>query len=253
MQLPDGAGQSVASVITAASTSILGLVALMIVVVAGLAFYFFREASDRIRIGTFATIFAGVVVFIGSLIHEVRKAPPAPNIIQSATPQNPPAAAPESTTRIGEPGADPARFRVQKVSGDQQVVQPGAFGEFSVKVLGNDGQPVSGARILWQTVSFHDDSAFVTATDSDGLTVGPSVHAFTAPGQYSQTASVIAQASTLGYTIASAMKPAGPVATFTFKVPANKPPIDRAQAISRLSPRLRAIMIAPNRPKQTGR
>jgi hypothetical protein len=242
MQIPDGAGQSIASVISAASTSLLGILALMIVVVALLAYYFFRGASDKVRIATFGAIFVGFVAFVGSVRREFMRVP------LSATPQGD-TRRPKSGTPKGrdEPSATSgaSKYRIQKVSGDGQVVQPGAFGEFKVKVLAEDGQPVSGARILWQTISFHDDSAFVTATDEAGLTEGPSVHAFTAPGQYSQTASVLASLPVVGYTTSSGMQPAGPVATFSFSVPANRPTIDRARALSQLSPRLKAIMVNP--------
>lgn len=241
MQIPDGAGQSIASIISAASTSLLGILALMIVVVALLAYYFFRGASDKVRIATFGAIFVGFVAFVGSVRREFTRVP------LSAIPQGdttrPNSVAHKAPDRPAKP--DPSKYQIHKVSGDGQVVQPGAFGEFKVKVLAEDGQPVSGARILWQTVSFHDDSAFVTATDETGLTEGPSIHAFTAPGEYSQTASVLASLPAVGYTTSSAMRPAGPVATFSFSVPANRPTIDRARALSQLSPRLKAIMVNP--------
>jgi hypothetical protein len=124
----------------------------------------------------------------------------------------------------------------------RQVVQPGAFAEFTVKVLGVHGRAVSGARILWQTPSFHDDSAFVTATDNSGLPAGPTIHTFSTPGRYEQTASLIESVSPVGYTTSAGAPLAGPVATFTFTIPSNTRPIDRTLALSQLSPKLQAIM-----------
>src|SRR5437867_756706 len=62
-------------------TSPWGILALTIIGLAVLAFFFFRQASEKTRIGIFATLFLGVVVLAGTVVRVSNKAVrgPGPN------------------------------------------------------------------------------------------------------------------------------------------------------------------------------
>lgn len=70
-----------ADVITSASTSNLGILSLMILVLGVIALAFFRDAPHWIRLVAFGLLFSGVVGFAGALIkHEPEPRPPIAKI-----------------------------------------------------------------------------------------------------------------------------------------------------------------------------
>src|SRR4030095_7343330 len=75
--------QSVPQIIKEAATNPLSLLALMIIVLAILAFFFFKDAGVPVRIAIFITWFAAVVVFAAKVVHIVN--PPEP-VTPSPTP-----------------------------------------------------------------------------------------------------------------------------------------------------------------------
>src|SRR5262249_27748783 len=65
--------QSIPQIIKEAATSPLGLLALMIVALAILAFYFFRDAGVPIRVTIFILLFAAVVVFAAKVAYKANE------------------------------------------------------------------------------------------------------------------------------------------------------------------------------------
>lgn len=59
--------------VRAAAQSWLGLIALIIVAVAGIAYWYFGKAPMRIRLAVFCLLFLGASVFVGAVIGEHRK------------------------------------------------------------------------------------------------------------------------------------------------------------------------------------
>jgi len=55
--------ESLPAIIAAAAKSTLGILALMVILLSALAFVFFRQASEKVRIAVFAGLLGGVVCF----------------------------------------------------------------------------------------------------------------------------------------------------------------------------------------------
>ena len=76
-----------AEIIKSAAQSNLGVLALMILVVCLLALVFFRQATERIRLGVFLLLFAGVALFTVSLISSTPKEGEAVTATKVQTPR----------------------------------------------------------------------------------------------------------------------------------------------------------------------
>ena len=63
LSTPADISKNLPDVIKAASSSPLGILALMIVALAGLAFYFFKSSSEKVKIGIFVMLFCGVALY----------------------------------------------------------------------------------------------------------------------------------------------------------------------------------------------
>jgi hypothetical protein len=50
-------------IITAAAQSYLGILALLVIALAALAYFFFAKASEKVRVGIFVLLFVGVIAF----------------------------------------------------------------------------------------------------------------------------------------------------------------------------------------------
>ena len=94
--------QQLAQIITAAAQSLLGLLALLVITLAGLAYFFFAKASENARLGVFILLLAGVVGFAVAMF---RSAPPTPSSAAVPVPENP--ARPPGPGTAGA-GFDPA-------------------------------------------------------------------------------------------------------------------------------------------------
>ena len=68
--------QNVPQIIKEAATSPLGLLALMIIALAILAFFFFKDAGVPVRIAIFITLFAAVVVFAAKIAYKANEVAP---------------------------------------------------------------------------------------------------------------------------------------------------------------------------------
>lgn len=62
--MSDAAGNNLPDIIRAAAESTLGIVALMVSALGLLAYFFFRHASEKVRIGIFLVLVAGVASFV---------------------------------------------------------------------------------------------------------------------------------------------------------------------------------------------
>ena len=67
--------KSLPEIIKQAATSPLGILALMIIGLAILAFFFFRGASERTRLVIFVMLFFGVVAFGAVVMYQAAKTP----------------------------------------------------------------------------------------------------------------------------------------------------------------------------------
>lgn len=110
----DTLAEHLPQIISAAAQSQLGIMALLSVALAMLAYFFFASASEKVRVGIFVLLFAGVAGFGVAMF---RAAPPAnaatvapPPSDAPARPLPDPAAAlsPEATILLREAAADPA-------------------------------------------------------------------------------------------------------------------------------------------------
>ena len=96
-------------IITAAAQSYLGILALLSVALAVLAYFFFASASEKVKVGIFVLLFLGVAGFVAAMF---QAAPTATAAAQgtSPAPAPDPLAAPsrEATLLLKEAAADPA-------------------------------------------------------------------------------------------------------------------------------------------------
>lgn len=70
--------ESLPQIITAAAQSYLGILALLVVALSILAFFFFAKASEKVKVGIFVMLFLGVVAF-GAAMFRVSNGTPAPS------------------------------------------------------------------------------------------------------------------------------------------------------------------------------
>jgi hypothetical protein len=66
------------AIITAAAQSQLGILALLVVALSVLAYFFFAKASEKARVGIFVLLFLGVVGFGVAMFRAAPTAPPPP-------------------------------------------------------------------------------------------------------------------------------------------------------------------------------
>lgn len=110
----DKLAEHLPQIISAAAQSQLGIMALLSVALAVLAWAFFAGASEKVRVGIFVLLFAGVAGFGVAMFRAAPAASAAtlaPAATDAATPPAPdPAAAlsPEATILLREAAADPA-------------------------------------------------------------------------------------------------------------------------------------------------
>jgi hypothetical protein len=65
-------------IITAAAQSYLGILALLSVALALLAYFFFAKASEKVRVGIFVLLFVGVIAFGVAMFRASHESSPAP-------------------------------------------------------------------------------------------------------------------------------------------------------------------------------
>jgi hypothetical protein len=92
----------VAKVIQAAATSTLGVLALLCLLIAAIAYAFFKGAGDRIKVGVFAAMFVAVIGFAVSVIRVSNDPGPVSNQTQNQY-GLPPASATETPTASPSP------------------------------------------------------------------------------------------------------------------------------------------------------
>lgn len=73
----DALAQQLPQIISAAAQSPLGILALLVVALAALAYVFFARASEKARLGVFVLLFAGVAGFAVALLRAAPRAPDA--------------------------------------------------------------------------------------------------------------------------------------------------------------------------------
>ncbi len=71
----DSLAQQLPQIIAAAAQSELGILALLVVALAALAYVFFARASERARLGVFVLLFAGVVGFAAAMFQAAPREP----------------------------------------------------------------------------------------------------------------------------------------------------------------------------------
>lgn len=110
----DKLAEQLPQIISAAAQSQLGIMALLSVALAVLAYFFFASASEKVRVGIFVLLFAGVAGFGVAMFRAAPAASsatmaPPPADTSSRPPQGAAAAlSPEATILLREAAADPA-------------------------------------------------------------------------------------------------------------------------------------------------
>lgn len=108
------------------------------------------------------------------------------------------------------------QFKLEKVSGDLQVVPIGGWKNFTVKVVNVEGKPVPGVKVAWRT-PVGGGLTYVSKTDDSGEASATNLYTFPTVGNYVQTAFIVNQNIPTGFVDASKNLPQGPEASFTFQ------------------------------------
>jgi hypothetical protein len=129
--------QNVSQIIKEAATSPLGLLALMIIALAILAFFFFKDAGVPVRIAIFITSFVAVVVFAAKIAYKAAQpksdGSPTPTPISAATPAPtstatpaPPSTATPAPTSTATPTSTPDTRRTWNILRGREPGRPHA-------------------------------------------------------------------------------------------------------------------------------
>ena len=105
---------------------------------------------------------------------------------------------------------------VKKNEGDGMMIPIGQWKSFSVKVVDDKGAPMRGVKIAWRD-PIRGPLIFVSETNVDGITWATNL--FTSskdPGAFEQIATVVDQATPIGFTQADKLSLNGPSVTFSF-------------------------------------
>ena|SRR5712691_7584668 len=82
--------QNLPEIIKQSAASPLGILALMIIALGALAFFFFKEAPVKVRMAIFAMLFVGVAALAGVIMHQSTKVRgPVPNPLPDRTDARP--------------------------------------------------------------------------------------------------------------------------------------------------------------------
>ena len=74
----DKLAESLPQIITAAAQSHLGILALLVVALSVLAFFFFAKASEKVKVGIFVMLFLGVIAFGAAMFRVAQDSPTTP-------------------------------------------------------------------------------------------------------------------------------------------------------------------------------
>jgi S1-C subfamily serine protease len=106
--------------------------------------------------------------------------------------------------------------RLEKLTGDKQVIPVGGWEDFKVKVLDATGKPVEGAKVAWRT-PIGGSLTYVSQTDALGVAEATNLYTFPTAGAYVQTAMVVSGNTPTGFIDDTAILTQGPATSFTFE------------------------------------
>jgi hypothetical protein len=103
----------------------------------------------------------------------------------------------ESTSLPSGIGAD-SSLRLEKVSGEDQIIPLGGWKNFAVRVVDTSGRPVVGAKVAWQTLT-GGPLTYVGETDSTGISSATNLYTFATPGTHIQQATITRRDLPVGF------------------------------------------------------
>jgi hypothetical protein len=106
--------------------------------------------------------------------------------------------------------------KLEKISGDLQVIPVGGWKNFTVKVLDTKGVPVIGAKVAWRTPT-GGPLTYVSLTDDNGVAIATNLYTFPTAGAYVQTATVVSNSTPTGFVDTGKVLGQGPATSFTFE------------------------------------
>lgn len=120
-------------------------------------------------------------------------------------------------------GLSPARL--EKVSNDLIIIPLSEYADphrgyrnFAVRVIDKNGQPVPGAKVVWQTPD-GGERVYVGTTDQQGITTATNIYKFNVGGTYRQTARIVTSDMPTGFSDhGKYLATIGEPVTFTFLV-----------------------------------
>jgi S1-C subfamily serine protease len=118
--------------------------------------------------------------------------------------------------RAGILGAGGDKWRLEKTGGDESLIPVGGWRNFEVKVVDDQGRPVQGAKVAWQTPE-GGPLTYVAETDAAGVARATNLYTFPRAGRYTQTAKIVSKGTPTGFTQADKIVGAGPSTLFTFQ------------------------------------